>query len=196
MPSSHDLVPRDTPSEAPRRTSRKGATKPPGYYAQLHSGDSASDYSACHLRATECSRLYGAQPTKAAGITEVLNMIRVRKAALPRDYRRLSPRDIREALPSFLFYRAKDALPDASSPHPPLIPDTVLPDDTPPVHDSTSSWTLVRSSRGRRRCATACATDTTLRGRWVGGGGIDNNAVTFLPKGSPQPPAVRLITSS
>ena len=158
--------PPDLPSQAPRRSTRRGASKPPGFYAQLHSGDSVADNSACHLRATECSRLYGQKPTKAAGITEVVNMIRVRQAALPQDFRNLSPRAIREALPSFLFYKAKDALPDSSSP-PPLIPDPSPPAPT----GSSSSWTLVQSSRGRRRCAPACASDITLRGRWVGGGG-------------------------
>ena len=154
-----------TPS--PRRSSRRGATKPPGFYARLHSGESASDYTAYHLQAAECSRLYGAQPTKTAGLTEVLNMIQVRRAAMPEDYRLLSPQAIRDALPSFLFYKAKDALPDAAEP-PPLLPDSSFPSD-----ESTSSWTLVQSSRGRRCCATACASDAsgvTLRGRWVGGG--------------------------
>ena len=94
-------------------------------------------------------------------------MIQVRRAAMPEDYRLLSPQAIRDALPSFLFYKAKDALPDAAEP-PPLLPDSSFPSD-----ESTSSWTLVQSSRGRRCCATACASDAsgvTLRGRWVGGG--------------------------
>ena len=43
-------------------------------------------------------------------------MIKVRQAAFPQDYRKLSPSAIRAALPSFLFYKAKDALPDADSP--------------------------------------------------------------------------------
>ena len=116
-------------------------------------------------------------------------MIRVRGAALPQDYRLLSPQAVRAALPSFLFYKAKDALPEPATP-PPLIPDP-----SPSASDSHSSWTLVRSSRGRRRCATACTTDVTLRGRWVGGGDIGNNVETSLPKGSPQQPAALLTTS-
>ena len=129
------VIPSTLSVTPPRRSSRPGAAKPPGYYARLHSGESAADYTACHLQAAECSRLYGAKPTKAAGLTEVLNMIKVRQAAFPQDYRKLSPSAIRAALPSFLFYKAKDALPDADSP-PPLIPYP-----SPSLTDAQTSWT-------------------------------------------------------
>ena len=84
IPMSRDPEPSPPPVVSPpRRSSRSGAQKPPGYYAKLHSGENVADYTACHLRAAECSKLYGEGPTKKAGITEVINMIKDRGAAKP-----------------------------------------------------------------------------------------------------------------
>ena len=116
-PESHPQLPTPSPRRpprpsTPRRTSRAGASKPPGFYKKLNSGDSVADYTACHLRAAECERLYGAEMTTEAGETEVVNIITTRKCALPQDYRKLSRRAIREAIPSFMFYKAKDETPE------------------------------------------------------------------------------------
>ena len=93
-------------TSTPRRPTRAGARKPPGFYRQLHSGDivsdhtaeSVADYTACHMRAQESERLYGRELTHNAGITEVTNMIKTRDAADPQDYRKLTPREIREEI--------------------------------------------------------------------------------------------------
>ena len=115
-PSSPAAHKESVEPDAPvRRSTRSGAQKPPGYYSKLASGETVSDYTACHMRAQECSNLYGADLTDEAGITEVVNMIQVRKAAIPTDYRKLSPRVLKEALPSFMFYKAKDLLPDEAN---------------------------------------------------------------------------------
>ena len=95
-----------------RRPTRRGAIKPPGFYRKLSTGESVADNTACHMRAEECERLYGKEMTHGAGITEVKNMITVRTATLPQDYRKQSKKTIRDALPSFMFYKAKDETPE------------------------------------------------------------------------------------
>ena len=137
------------------RALRPGARKPPGFYRKLASGESVSDYTACHLRATECERLYGATMTRAAAVTEVSNMIAARKAALPVDYRKLSKRTIREALPSFMFYKAKDETPEP-------LPNLLNHNDSP----VTEGWTTVLSKKFKKKPKRKIR----LRGRWVGGG--------------------------
>ena len=155
-------------TSTPRRTTRAGAHKPPGFYRQLHSGDhvsdytiaeSVADYTACHMRAQESERLYGRELTHHAGITEVTNMIKTRDAADPQDYRKLTPREIREALPLFMFYKAKDETPE---PVPLEIPN----------QESHASWTKVISKRERKKTKKAkkIARKIRLRARWVGGG--------------------------
>ena len=142
-PSRISRAPRtSTPPPAPAspRTLRPGARKPPGFYRKLASGESVSDYTACHLRATECERLYGATMTRAAAVTEVSNMIAARKAALPVDYRKLSKRAIREALPSFMFYKAKDETPEP-------LPHLLNKDDTP----VSEGWTTVLSKKFKKK---------------------------------------------
>ena len=62
------------------------------------------------MRASECERLHGAESTLEAGLAEVTNMIG-RGAAVPQDYRKLSEDTIKDALPSFIFFKAKDELP-------------------------------------------------------------------------------------
>ena len=146
----------------PRRSARSGAQKPPGYYARLHSGDSVADYTACHLRATECARLYGEEPTKMAATTEVLNMIRDRGAAKPQDYRKLSARTIQESVSSFMFFKAKDLLPHEAEKERNLVND-LSGDDT-----NTTSWSVVKSKRERK--LESPRKKVKIRGRWVGGG--------------------------
>ena len=90
------------PDTGPLRSARQAAQKPEGYYAKLNKGESVADYTACHMHAAECERLYGKDATLDAGLSEVTNMI-CRGAAVPQDFRKLSPRVIQEALPSFLF---------------------------------------------------------------------------------------------
>ena len=109
--------PQPTSSEPhPRRSGRSGASKPEVFYAKLNRGDSVADYTACHMRAAECERLYGAERTLKAGLSEIENVIG-RGAIVPEDYRTLSDEAIREALPSFIFFKAKDELPDEAVLH-------------------------------------------------------------------------------
>ena len=143
-------------TSTPRRPQRAGANKPPGFYRKLHSGESVADYTACHMRASESERLYGQELTHKAGITEVTNMIKTRDAADPQDYRKLTKRQIREALPSFMFYKAKD-----ETPEPVPLQDA---SDPPPTE-----WKKVISKRERRK-AKKIARKIRLRARWVGGG--------------------------
>ena len=159
-PRSPHRVPRPTRTSTPLplrspRNLRLGARKPPGFYRKLASGESVSDYTACHLRATECERLYGATMTRAAAVTEVSNMIAARKAALPVDYRKLSKRTIREALPSFMFYKAKDETPEP-------LPHLLNHNDSP----VTEGWTTVLSKKFKKKPKRKIR----LRGRWVRGG--------------------------
>ena len=161
--------PETSTSVAPvRRSTRAGAQKTPGYYAKLNTGASVADYTACHLRATECSRLYGETETTKAGITEVVNMIKVRDAAEPTDFRKLDKRTIMEALPSFMFFKAKDLLPGEASSDPESI------DDIPELlgeEDEIGEWTEVVSKKGKKKQATEQQQkDVKIRGRWVGGG--------------------------
>ena len=146
----------------PRRSSRSGAQKPPGYYAKLNSGDSVADYTACHLRAAECAKLYGEEPTKKAATTEVINMIKDRGAAKPQDYRKLSPRTIQEAVSSFMFFKAKDLLPHEVNKERSLATD--------PSGDEANAtcWSVVKSKRERK--LEASKKEVKIRGRWVGGG--------------------------
>ena len=149
-----------TTEQPVRKSTRSGAQKPSGYYAKLASGESVADYTACHLRADECSRLYGADLTKEAGTTEVLNMIRDRKAACPLDYRKLSPRTIQEAVSSFMFFKAKDSLPNetGASTRDPIASHTM-------EKSNDTDWTQVMSKRARKMHRRI-----KIRGRWVGGG--------------------------
>ena len=128
--------------------------KPPGFYKKLNSGESVADYTACHLRAAECERLYGAEMTTEAGETEVVNIITTRKCALPQDYRKLSRRAIREAIPSFMFYKAKDETPEP------------MPDLLDQVEQPVKGWTTVLSKKFKKKSKRKIR----LRGRWVGGG--------------------------
>lgn len=142
---------------AARKPKRSGATKPPGFYKALDSGESVSDYTACHMRASESERLYGKEMTHTAGITEVVNMIRTRDATLPQDFRKLSKREIREALPSFMFYKAKDETPEP------------MPFDAPNSPSHEQGWTKVLSKKEIKK-QKKLARKIRLRARWVGGG--------------------------
>ena len=107
--------------------------------------------------------MYGAEVTKDAGTTEVLNMIRDRKAALPQDYRKLSPRVISEAVSSFMFFKAKDLLPHEERPsEEPKEPHREGNDP------SATGWTTIKSRKQLR--TDAKIRRVKVRGRWVGGG--------------------------
>ena len=169
LPPSPTLTPNTSePTETTtpvRRSTRSGAQKPPGYYSKLASGESVSDYTACHMMAQECSSLYGADLTDDAGMTEVVNMIKVSKAALPVDYRKLSPRELREALPSFMFYKAKDLLPDeAEAAATPKTPVLMVRDP-----DNDAGWTKVEPKRKLKEKKKS-KKRVKIRCRWVGGG--------------------------
>ena len=157
--------------QGPRRSTRSGAQKPAGFYSKLNKGENVADYTACHMRAHECSTLYGAQETERAGATEVINMIKVRGAAEPVDYRKLSHRVISEALPSFLFFKAKDILPGENHETEDETHSDLKDEDEEASVASTTKWTKVRSKRAKRkRGSKKKRRKENLRGRWVGGG--------------------------
>lgn len=180
----------------PRRSSRSGAAKPEGFYARLNRGDSVADYTACHLRAAECERLYGAEATHEAGISEVTNMIG-RGAALPQDYRLLSDDIIKEALPSFIFFKAKDMLPEtetrATTPEPEaptvnctsLDPDILMSLDPERIDRETKgAWVTVTSKRAKKKARQA-KRRVKLKGRWVGGGHRQRRAEVLAERVAP-----------
>ena len=189
---SEDVIPQapvqttaqDASPTTMRRSSRPGASKPPGFYSKLSSGESVSDYTACHLRAQECERLYGSGPTKEAGTNEVLNMIKVREAALPRDYRKLSPRVIQEALSSFIFFKAKDLLPSEIGAEREIA--TVEPaarQATTTPTTSVNAWEVVKSKKDKK--AEKRKRRVKIRGRWVGGGHRQQRADVLAERVAP-----------
>ena len=158
--ASENIAPRrapELPETERRKSSRQAAQKPPGYYAKLNKGESVADYTACHMRASECERLYGKEATLDAGLSEVTNMIG-RGAAVPQDFRQLSPRVIEEALPSFLFYKAKEEIVDLDT------PTTAV---TCQTKSSEEQWQVVKPKKARKKAARK---RTKIKGRWVGGG--------------------------
>ena len=173
-PAAHTGRASDSQNTPLRRTTRAGAQKPQGFYAKLHSGESVSEDTACHMRAQECSSLYGEEDTTEAGITEVVNMIKIRDAAEPTDYRKLDQRTIKEALPSFMFFKAKDLLPNEDIAEITSLDD----DDTPSLvgeeDDYPSGWTKVVSKRAQMKKTARGKRENKkkvkIRGRWVGGG--------------------------
>ena len=152
--TAYSPIPLEASKNTLRRSTREGARKPEGFYSKLNAGESVADYTACHLRSSECEKLYGAEPTKEAGIAEVVNMIKDRGAALPRDYRKLSKKVVEEALPSFMFFKAKDLLP--SEQH------------SDNKGSTPEEWQLVESNRARKLKKQISL--VKIRGRWVGGG--------------------------
>ena len=164
------------PAAPLRRSARSGALKSPGYYAKLHAGENIADYTACHLRAHECSRLYGENVTKKAGITEVVNMIKTRQAAEPQDYRKLSRQVIEEAVSSFMFFKAKDTIPSEDA----------LKDLQPEAsgdETNATSWSTVKSKRIKR--VESLKNGILVRGRWVGGGNEQERDEVLAERVSP-----------
>ena len=98
-------------------------------------------------------------------------MIKTRDAAEPTDYRKLDLRTIKEALPSFMFFKAKDLLPGEEAP---LKPDVLNEDSTPPLlgedEDSPLEWIEVISKKSKKKKATRGKKKVKIRARWVGGG--------------------------
>ena len=119
------------------------------------------------MRAQECSRLYGEAETEEAGTAEVVNMIKVRDAAEPVDYRSLSQRVIMEALPSFIFFKAKDPLPGEET-QPEEIKRHASAVFEAKDDESPGVWSTVVSKRTKKK--KAAKMKAKLRGRWVGGG--------------------------
>ena len=111
------------------------------------------------MHAAECERLYGKEATLDAGLSEVTNMIG-RGAAIPQDFRQLSPRVIQEALPSFLFYKAKEEIVEEA-------PAEVAVHRTEAV---AQEWHTVETKRERKKKKRAARKKTKIKGRWVGGG--------------------------
>ena len=202
------------PAATPRRSTRAGASKPEGFFAKLNRGEGVADYTACHMRATECERLYGAEPTLEAGPAEVTNMIG-RGAAVPQDYRTLSEDTIREALPSFLFYTAKDELPrEDPKATTPTCKDpkattltckdpkaTTLPNDSKSAHSTLLDPRVLLSldTTGGQPTEGAWVTVTSklskkhakrskrvkIKGRWVGGGHRQRRAEVLAERVAP-----------
>ena len=145
-------VDRAATPQAPRRSQRTAAQKPPGFYkslnAQSTSAESVRDYVACRMSANECASMYGKEAQLAAGEEEVINIIG-REALIPRDYRKLTKDDWGRVLSSFIFYKAKELLPSEAEA------------DTP-----KQTWTTVQSKRSMRKQKNT----HKIKGRWVGGG--------------------------
>ena len=152
------------------RTTRRGAQKPPGFYEKLNKGENVADYTACHMRATECERLYGEEATLDAGVSEVMNMIG-RSAAIPEDYRLLSDETIRGALPSFLFYKAKEEIVEVGKQREVV------------VKTDGEDWEVVKSKRQKKRSQPK--KKTKIKGRWVGGGHRQNRADVLAERMAP-----------
>ena len=138
------------PSSPPlRRSQRAAARKPAGFYAEGTTAESVRDYIACHMSARECAETYGKEVQEAAGAEEVINIIG-RDAALPRDFRHLTPEELESILPSFLFYKGKD----------------LLPSETNQDNTSNKTWTTILSKRNQK----ILKKWVKVKGRWVGGG--------------------------
>ena len=177
----------------PRRSSRSGANKPEGFYARLNRGENVADYTACHMRASECERLYGVEPTLEAGLAEVTNMIG-RGAAIPQDYRSLTEDIIKDALPSFLFYKAKDELPgeepkttdvvDPKAGHATFLdPQVLLSLDTTDREANSGAWTTVTRKSAKKRSKRSKR--AKLKGRFVGGGHRQSRAEVLAERVAP-----------
>ena len=145
----------------PRRSTRQAAMKPPGYYARL----ADMEHSANHMNAVECARVYGKERQQAAGISEVINMIG-RTALIPEDYRNLTDKEIAAALHSFMFYKAKDLLPEEKEEAVRAMLQK-LRDESPQEQE----WQEVKSTRTiKAEQLNAKLNLVKIRGRWVGGG--------------------------
>jgi hypothetical protein len=127
--------------------------------------------------AGECARLYGKDRQVAAGVAEIINVIG-RGGLVPQDWKKLSTEQIKGALPSFLFYKAKDLLPDEK--------DEAMRAKAQQQRDShpdQQPWTEVRSKRQKR--AESLADMIKIKGRWVGGGNHQNRSATLKDKVAP-----------
>jgi uncharacterized protein Veg len=152
------------------RSRRSGSTKEPGYYARLNSGRSEAN----HMMAGECSKRYGAERQEAAGVKEVMNIIG-RGGLKPVHASTLTPEEVKKALPSFLFYKAKDPLPETA----------------PEKGDEAHGWQEVvskkaqrqikaKTTHGRRQQLSAERdAKAKLRARWVGGGNHQQRGANF-----------------
>ena len=170
IPSPQPVVPTSPQVEEVPRPTRRGAQKPPGFYAKLNKGESAADYTACHMRADECELLYGEEATLEAGVAEVVNMIG-RNAAVPEDYRLLSEETIKGALPSFLFYKAKVEIVEVGK------------EREIEVTTENEGWQVVSSKRKKKRRQPK--KKTKIKGRWVGGGHRQKRADVLAERVAP-----------
>ena len=126
-------LPPAEPAPVLRRSQRAAARKPPGFYAEATRVESIRDYIACHMSAQECAAIYGKEAQEAAGSDEVINIVG-RGALFGRDYRELTPEELKRVLPSFLLYKAKD----------------LLPSETANEDANNLTWTTVQSKREKR----------------------------------------------
>ena len=148
------LAGHDAPPTTYRRSQRSAARKPEGFYKSLSGhateAESIRDYTACHMSAHECANLYGKDAQVAAGAEEIINVVG-REALHPRDYRELTPEQMKGVLPSFMFYKAKE----------------LLPSEVDNQDEAKQTWTSVLSKRDKK--AQKKKTHK-IKGRWVGGG--------------------------
>ena len=161
------------------------------HHAITAGGETVDDHDAHHMMATECARVVGEGAQETAGLVEVINVIG-RGGLLPKDYRLMTAEDIEKALPSFLFYKVKDLLPEEKERKLSEATGTVEPrvEDDP----SEQPWSVVTSKRQQReRQAKTKMTQRSgkqlqasklrkqqrdeasarlykVKGRWVGGG--------------------------
>lgn len=108
-----------------------------------------------------------------------------RGAAIPQDFRLLSPRIIKEALPSHLFYKAKEEIVPAEEP----LNQETSGSDTPAVaatcqvKNADQRWQAVKSKRQRKKGA--ARKRTKIKGRWVGGGHRQKRAEVLAERVAP-----------
>ena len=147
----------------PRRSKRTSA-KP---------GESFVDYHCNHMFASECAKLYGEEKQQAAGLNEVINVIGDHEGLRPTDFRTMTDEEIAEALPSFMFYKAKDLLPDEKNQ---LLRD--LAQRAKDAEPENQPWQEVRSKRRIKEDRQKESEMIKIKGRWVGGGNHQDKSVT------------------
>lgn len=130
------------------------------------------DIYGCNMNHKQVANLHGQDLANAAGIKEVMNIIG-REAVHPALPRSLTQKDIDGALPSFMFYKAKD-----------LSPDEISKAEKEALK-ALPEWDEVRSKRDKK--AAKKAASIKIKARWVTGG----NHQTDVDKTSVASPTAR-----
>ena len=164
--------------EAERKTERKTYATDMARFDSLrqeatleHRDEAEADCKSFHMMAGECAKRYGKDRQADAGIKEVMNIIG-RGGVIPQDPTKLTDKQIKGALPSFMFYKAKEPLPATTG-------------ESESGTDAAEElpWSRVESKRKKRDKARATTShgkrqqrqaerdaQAEIRSRWVGGG--------------------------